>query len=176
MLDKKAWQLYSYHSNRSDSCKTLYFWHLFHGPGSSQNLPSAYFKRKQETLAELWPLLCFQGLKNKHSEGGFGLRCFTEQALTNPLNSQSSQKTPKKNKQHLCNTRGQPSGFALVFFFHKESWSFINPSPRTTNAPQPEWIRLREDYISNPPNSFFFLLNLFFTSRPQKYNQGQEEY
>lgn len=162
MIDKKAWQLYSHHSNRSDSCKMLYFWHSFNGPGSSQNLLSAFFKREQETLAELWPLLGCETTFRRWVWSKMLHRTSTYKTSEGPQEKPSAPSaTPGDNHQ-------------VVFFFHKERWTFINPSPRTTNAPQPEWIPLREDYISNPANSFIFLLNLFFTSRPQKYNQGQE--
>lgn len=56
----------------------------------------------------------------------------------------------------------QHQGTTTRVFFHRDRWTFINPSPKTTNAPQPAWILLREDYISNPEIFSIFLLNLFF--------------
>lgn len=55
----------------------------------------------------------------------------------------------------------QHQGTTTRVFFHRDRWTFINPSPKTTNAPQPARI-LREDYISNTEIFSIFLLNLFF--------------
>lgn len=97
------------------------------GPGSSQNLPSAYFIREQWTLAEPWPPLSLEG-------------CETNNILKVVLVWDASQSKHLQNlrtvravegsqgKQHLCSTRGQaPRIFRVCFFFHRESWTFINP-------------------------------------------------
>lgn len=114
------------------------FWHLFNGPGSSQNHLSAYSIREQRTLEAFWPPLSLEGWEtNNIQKVGLVWDASQRKHLQNLRIVRAVRRFPRKTDI----TSAAPG------FFPQRKLTFIDPSPGTTYAPQPAWILLRNPAI-----------------------------